>query len=340
MSVLHPQDDHAHNHIIEQLSAYIDGQLSPAKRAEVDSHLASCPACMRELETLQWTVALVRAVPPRRVPRSFAIPVPAETPVRPRRFSLRWSYGFLRTATACAALLLIVVVSGDLLLRTTSLRVAAPALAPAAAPAAEKRGERAAEAPQAQVAAAPQSSAATPAGAARSPSTADRALPETEGAVAVQAATAQPTPAPARPAAPMRAVPGAPPPEGLGYGGGGEQPAVAPVVPTVPAASASPSVSITRTDEAYAAQSAPPQAETGGATSPAPPTSSLAPPIPVTPVQGPALPTASPPAPSPDQPSNLLALVRLVEAGLLILTLFLGLATIIVSRRLPGEPRR
>ena len=39
-------------HVPHLFSAYIDGDLSPARTRAVETHLAACPACARELE--QW----------------------------------------------------------------------------------------------------------------------------------------------------------------------------------------------------------------------------------------------------------------------------------------------
>lgn len=45
-----------HNDIINQLSAYLDGELSPAERARVDEHVASCAACRTVLDDLKAIV--------------------------------------------------------------------------------------------------------------------------------------------------------------------------------------------------------------------------------------------------------------------------------------------
>ena len=58
----------------EQLSAFLDKQLSPAERAVFDAHLASCQQCQSRLADLRLTVALVRALPQEEVPRSFVLP--------------------------------------------------------------------------------------------------------------------------------------------------------------------------------------------------------------------------------------------------------------------------
>jgi hypothetical protein len=60
---------------IEQLSAFLDQQLTSEEQAAVDAHLRSCEQCRRALADLRATVALVRALPQEAVPRSFALPL-------------------------------------------------------------------------------------------------------------------------------------------------------------------------------------------------------------------------------------------------------------------------
>ena len=45
-----------HNEIINQLSAYLDGELSPAERARVDEHVAGCAECRVVLDDLKAIV--------------------------------------------------------------------------------------------------------------------------------------------------------------------------------------------------------------------------------------------------------------------------------------------
>jgi hypothetical protein len=103
-----------HQRIREMLSAYLDGELTPRDKARVERHLQECPACAEDLRTLRWTVGLVREVPSVPVPLPFTVPapIPQRRAERPR---LGWTYGFLRGATALAAVLLVLVLSGDLL---------------------------------------------------------------------------------------------------------------------------------------------------------------------------------------------------------------------------------
>jgi hypothetical protein len=55
----------------EQLSALIDDALGARERGAVEAHLTTCADCLRELERLRGTVALLRAVEPARAPVGF-----------------------------------------------------------------------------------------------------------------------------------------------------------------------------------------------------------------------------------------------------------------------------
>ena len=112
------------------LSTYLDGRTSGAERALVKRHLKSCGECERNLTTLQATVTAVRQLPHVRAPRSFALP--HSMAKQPR--SAPWLYPLLRTATAIATFLFVVVVAGDLYTRFTLFSTSAPMVAPAALP--------------------------------------------------------------------------------------------------------------------------------------------------------------------------------------------------------------
>lgn len=102
-----------HRYTEERLSAYLDGELTPQERVAVEQHLASCQTCRWNLHTLQQTVHLVAGLPTIPIPRAFTIPVTTRRARAPRR---SWSLPLLQGATALVALLLVVVVAGDLLL--------------------------------------------------------------------------------------------------------------------------------------------------------------------------------------------------------------------------------
>jgi Putative zinc-finger len=58
----------------EQLSAFLDKQLSPQEQAVFDAHMSTCQECQGKLADLRLTIALVRALPQEEVPRSFVLP--------------------------------------------------------------------------------------------------------------------------------------------------------------------------------------------------------------------------------------------------------------------------
>lgn len=46
-----------------ELSAYVDGELTPPQRAEIETHVASCPRCQRDLAELKALAAGMTALP-------------------------------------------------------------------------------------------------------------------------------------------------------------------------------------------------------------------------------------------------------------------------------------
>lgn len=96
-----------HDVQIEQLSAYLDGQLSDVERATLEKHLDECSRCRRELDELEATVALLHALPVPRPPRSFTLDPATVAPRRRLLPSLRW-------AAAALTVLLVLTVGLDL----------------------------------------------------------------------------------------------------------------------------------------------------------------------------------------------------------------------------------
>ncbi len=103
-----------YGHVDEKLSAYLDGQLSPAERNAVAIHLETCGRCQWDLDTLRTTVQWTRELPAVPVPRAFTIAVQAGPAREPR---WRWTLPVLQGATAVVALLFVFSVAGDLMLR-------------------------------------------------------------------------------------------------------------------------------------------------------------------------------------------------------------------------------
>ncbi len=58
----------------EQLSTWLDQQLTPEEQAYYRAHLGDCERCQDVLDDLRQTVNLLRSLPQLEVPRSFALP--------------------------------------------------------------------------------------------------------------------------------------------------------------------------------------------------------------------------------------------------------------------------
>lgn len=108
----------------ELLSAYIDGALGPRERARLEARLATDPELRARLESLRRTVALVRAMPSVRAPRSFRL-----TPAMVRRPAptARRLAPALTFATAISGLLCVVLLVGNLIAAGWGGMGAAPA---------------------------------------------------------------------------------------------------------------------------------------------------------------------------------------------------------------------
>lgn len=86
---------------IEQLSAYLDGQINPSDSARLESRLASDPALASALDALRESRNILRRMPKRRAPRNFTLTpkMVGQKPPLPR------SYPVFRFATALATIL-------------------------------------------------------------------------------------------------------------------------------------------------------------------------------------------------------------------------------------------
>ncbi len=98
------------------LSAYLDAQVTPTERQQIEAHLATCPACREELASLRQTVALVHALPRVRVPRAFTLSEAQVGLSRSARQSA-WRSGLMRGLAAVSALVLVAVMAAALLRR-------------------------------------------------------------------------------------------------------------------------------------------------------------------------------------------------------------------------------
>jgi hypothetical protein len=102
-----------HLWVEERLSDYIDNQLAPLERAQLERHVRDCARCQRSLAALRWTVSLVKQAPAPALPRQFTLPIPQQK-VRPRSLPA-FGFGFARLATVVATLLLFAVVGIDVI---------------------------------------------------------------------------------------------------------------------------------------------------------------------------------------------------------------------------------
>jgi hypothetical protein len=99
----------------EILSAYLDGELSPAERVDLLQHMATCPQCRAALEEYRAVGTRIRALPPVQVPESLTASVYMHTvDAPPRRLQVltnRMAY----PAAAIAAVLMVFIVAVFLL---------------------------------------------------------------------------------------------------------------------------------------------------------------------------------------------------------------------------------
>ena len=136
---------HEHRFSQENLSAYIDQQLTASDRARVERHLQACEACQQELAALRRTIALVSQAPRVHAPRSFALPRTMQ-PVQARQRRWEGLFAVARTAAVVASALMLVFFAGDMALTLGWSPVGtAQSSAPNAAPVSTELVERVVE---------------------------------------------------------------------------------------------------------------------------------------------------------------------------------------------------
>ncbi len=112
---------------LERLSAYIDNQLAPGERQALEARLGREPELRAALSELRLTVRALRTLPVVKPPRSFTLTPAQVGQAATRRAGRLGGFGALRLAATLSAVMLAVVVAGDL-----TLGLGQPAAAPAA----------------------------------------------------------------------------------------------------------------------------------------------------------------------------------------------------------------
>lgn len=114
--IIHPPHDAIDE---ELLSAYLDGQLAPEDQRRVEATLAADAGVANSLATLRYTKTLLAAAPRMAAPRAFTLNEAMLGQTRQQRGWLSWLQpATLRGAAAVAAIMLMVLVLGDVGVRT------------------------------------------------------------------------------------------------------------------------------------------------------------------------------------------------------------------------------
>jgi len=108
---------------VEQLSAYLDGQLKDSEAAKLESLLKTNPELASLLEELRQSKAILRQLPQRRAPRNFTL-TPKMVGQKP---PLPGTYPLFRFATGLATILLIFSFAANYALPSLSRMASAPA---------------------------------------------------------------------------------------------------------------------------------------------------------------------------------------------------------------------
>lgn len=118
---------------VEQLNAYLDGELDPTQRPRLESRLGTDPELKSVLDELREARVVLRRLPQRRSPRNFTL-TPKMAGVKP---PLPRAYPIFRFASAFAAILLFLSYAANYLPRfSMPMGAAAPSMEmQAAAPA-------------------------------------------------------------------------------------------------------------------------------------------------------------------------------------------------------------
>ncbi len=109
-------------HVEEELTAYLDGVLEPARMAEVESHLAACAGCRGGRDRLAAALRVLAKLPPPPEPSpGFARAFWARMEAEPRRgrgllelLRSRWAVVAPLAGAVAAAAVVLVVRQGQL----------------------------------------------------------------------------------------------------------------------------------------------------------------------------------------------------------------------------------
>ncbi len=97
---------------LENLSAYLDAQMTPNERRRLEAQLAGSPALQTALDELRQTRQMLRSLPRLKAPRNFTLKPEMVQARRPRPL-FSWGAFSFSAASALAALLLFVFFIGD-----------------------------------------------------------------------------------------------------------------------------------------------------------------------------------------------------------------------------------
>src|SRR5213594_176829 len=64
----------AHHPLGEEIQDFADGRLTPARREDLEAHLATCPQCGRELGKLRWVKEGTARLPIHEPPPDLPAP--------------------------------------------------------------------------------------------------------------------------------------------------------------------------------------------------------------------------------------------------------------------------
>ena len=116
-----------------EVSAYLDGSLSPRDVVAFESRMAQDPVLHRRVEETRQVVAMMRAMPLRETPRNYLISPAMVAEAKPRPATRRTPFLVMRVATSLAALAFAITSGLTLVQRgMTPAMVAQPREAPAA----------------------------------------------------------------------------------------------------------------------------------------------------------------------------------------------------------------